>query len=169
MGGKPRFAVTPHTMLDVSQPIEDHMVSKNLRNTFILLVPIGIIHCLEQWLFGFNEAFAVVKAYFLSLQVHFDPPEKAFMIVAVFLFVSWYLTTYILLRGGKGQYGVLIFFGVLSFSEIHHIFSALREGKYIAGTGTGVVFAAYGLFLIYKTIAEMRISKLGLANRVPRD
>ena len=132
------------------------MVSSRLRNLFLLAVPVGLVHCLEQWLFGFNEAFAVVKSYFLPLQNLFVPPEKAFLVLAAFLFVAWFLTTYFLLRGGKYQHGVLIFFGALFISEIHHLFGSISQGKYIAGTGTGVLFAAFGLLLVFWTIKEMR-------------
>ena len=132
------------------------MVSSRLRNLFLLAVPVGLVHCLEQWLFGFNEAFAVVKSYFLTLQNLFVPPEKAFLVLAAFLFVAWVLTTYFVLRGGKYQHGVLIFFGALFISEIHHLFGSISQGKYIAGTGTGVLFAAFGLLLVFWTIKEMR-------------
>ncbi len=132
------------------------MVSSRLRNLFLLAVPVGLVHVLEQWLFGFSEAFTVVKSYFLPLQNLFVQPEKAFLVLATFIMVAWFLTTYFLLRGGKYQYRVLIFFGALFISEIHHLFASISQAKYLAGTGTGVLFAAFGLLLVVRTIKEMR-------------
>ena len=55
---------------------------------------------LEQWFFGFEQAFELVRPIITAIQSPFDPPEKAILFVMTIFMMLWFITTYLLLRGG---------------------------------------------------------------------
>ena len=133
--------------------------NKKLQTLFIIAPILGVLHMLEQWFFGLSQAFGDVKMLFNNLTTFFETIDKAIVfLVTVFVFL-WLMTTYLLLRGGKWQPIVVIFFSIIFISEIHHPLRAFLTMSYYPGSITGLIFFFLGIMLLKESIKIIRGDK----------
>ena len=118
-----------------------------------LLIP---LHVAEQWFFGFEQAFADVKAAFGVFQRLFHNPDKAVLVTVGVLATLWAATLAAAFRGGKARYAAAGVFGAALIPEAHHPVRALLSGGYYSGTVTGLALFGVGIFLLVQSLREFR-------------
>lgn len=107
---------------------------------------------IEQWFFGLSQAFGDVKRLFDNLVSLFENQDKAVVFLVTIFGFLWLMTTYLLIIGGKWQLIVVIFFGLIFISEIHHLLRALVAMAYYPGTVTGFLMFILGLVLVKESL-----------------
>ena len=132
------------------------MNKKKLQNLFLLAISLMLLHVIEQWLFGFETAFADVEKIFVSFQGLFDNPDKAFLVLIATFSIVWMATIWFLLCGGRWQAMAPALFGVIFLLEIHHPIRALTAGGYYPGTRTGVLMFLLGIVLFKDAVTILR-------------
>ncbi|PCI19061.1 hypothetical protein COB64_04335 [Candidatus Wolfebacteria bacterium] len=128
------------------------MTTPKLQNLFLIAIALGLLHVLEQLLYGFEVAFAGVQEGFINLQSLFDNPDKAFLVVATILLVLWMTTIYSLLRGGKWRGVAPLVFGLIYLSEIHHLINTIEIQAYFPGMITGILMFLLGIIFFKESI-----------------
>lgn len=132
------------------------MVSNKLRRLFLLLPLTGLIHIAEQWLYGFEIAFADVATMVRALQAHFANPNKAFLFLIAVFMLAWLVTLWAAWRPDRWAYTGLFFFGIFYLTEIHHLLRTVIGGFYYPGTATGILMVVAGSLVLWKGTTEVR-------------
>ena len=129
------------------------MLSKKLKLILLLTLVLIYLHGLEEFLSGFpfNDPWMV---FFGNL---FETKTQVFY--WAFHIMWWILVPVgiILLMGGKKLiYILLMLFGVIYVTELHHVIKSISAGHYYPGMITGLMYPILGFFYWKELIKNWR-------------
>ena len=127
------------------------MISKRLKNIFVISIPIFIAHGLEEY---FTEFFNVDK---ISRFV-FSPLETMPVLQANFLLFQimlWlvFVVFALLISSEKWRLRLMIIPGLIYIFELHHLWKALMSWGYYPGLITAFIFPIIG-FLFWRELLK---------------
>ncbi len=114
------------------------MISPRLKNIFALLIPIFIIHGLEEYFTGLYN----VDSFYQS----FSNPKTVFVIVVLILANISVIISYLLIRKNKYVLILSLLLGILLLYELTHIYRAIMIGGYYPGLITAIPILILGIF-----------------------
>lgn len=115
------------------------MISKKLKNLFLISIPIFIAHGLEEY---FTNFYTFDPVLFKHLG---DTTKELFIIAQVGLIVLALIIYYFLLNRKPG-FMISILWGVLLILEFEHLYRAISLGGYTPGLITGLLFIPLNFF-----------------------
>lgn len=125
------------------------MISKKLRNLFLISIPLFVAHGIEEYLTRFYDIYPLLNFSWTENIFQSIPQATFFM----FQTMWWLLiiVIYILLRRDKGTIYLMTFVGLVYIYEITHILSAVIVQSYTPGFTTGLLFP-FMAFLYWKEL-----------------
>jgi len=127
-------------------PFRDYSISNTLKNLFLVLVVLFILHGVEEYLTGFYKVDLFFMQFFSFFEV-MPWPQAAFLlfqalwwlilvIVSLFVFVE------------KWSYYAIAIIGLIALVEIHHVYKALAHMTYYPGLFTSLLIVVVGIFFL---------------------
>lgn len=114
------------------------MISSRLKNIFALLIPVFIVHGLEEYFTGLYN----VDSFYQS----FSNPKAVFVIIVLILANTSLVVSYLLIRKNKWLLGLSFLLGILLIYELSHLYRAVMVGGYYPGLYTALLFPIIGYF-----------------------
>lgn len=122
-----------------------------------MTIVVALLHFVEQWFFGFEDAFAEVVSQVNWIGQFFDPWQKGVLAMAAVAFITFLCAIYFSLKGSRYAYYATIIVGAFfSLSEIHHLTSSIQKGSYLVGTATGIGLVIMGILLVTFSIKGLQ-------------
>ena len=118
------------------------MITKRIVNIFLLSILAFYLHGLEEVLTGFYHVDPTIQ----WLAGQFNSVDQA--VYYMFHFWWWMILpiAFLLLKGGKWVYPVLVFYGLVLFFESYHVMRALVDWHYFPGMITAFAIPVIGVF-----------------------
>ena len=131
------------------------MISKRLKNIFLLSLLLIYSHGVEEIIGGFQhfDSFMVFGAKYFG-----TTPEVFYWISHL---VFWILlpTLFLLFRNRRIGLVLISMFGLIFFIEIHHIIKGITANRYYPGMTTALFYPVIGFFFWKELIKNWRTVK----------
>ena len=120
------------------------MISEKLKTLFLISIPVFILHGIEEYTTRFYDIYPLLNFRWTE-NVFNSIPQATFL---TFQIMWWLLlaVTYLLLKGGKPQFFIMVLVGVIYIYECTHILSAIILQGYTPGLTIGLLFPVVGFF-----------------------
>jgi len=118
------------------------MITQRLKNIFLLLIPIFIVHGLEEYFTDFYHIDPSIQAVFGRFGFSLSSTFLVFQIVLWLLLI----VGFILLRKYILYKTISMIMGGLLVFELWHIYKAIMVGGYYPGLYTALLFPIVGYF-----------------------
>lgn len=127
------------------------MVSKKLKNIFLVSIPVFIAHSLEEYFTNFYNIDLISKfvfGYFEKMSIY----QATFLLFQIMIWLLL-IISYLLINNEKWQLRLMIIPGLIYIFELHHIIKSLIIWNYYPGLITSLLFPIIG-FLFWKELLQ---------------
>ena len=114
-----------------------------------LVVPLFILHLLEEVATGFYTTDASIRAISLTLDL---PLVTTYLLTQIIAFIFFGILLVLVLKKKIIPFFLVLVLNVILLYEFSHTFAALRAGEYVSGFVTGTLLGVLGLGLAYTLI-----------------
>lgn len=117
------------------------MISKKLKNLFLLSLALVAAHGAEEVATGF-----LYKDSFISYFANLGNKSEVFYWVFHIMWWLMLVVAYLLIRGGRWALIPLTLFGVVYVVEVHHVIKGFFVESYYPGMLTALLYPLIGFF-----------------------
>lgn len=126
-------------------------MTKRLQQLFLILIPLFILHGLEEVFTGFYSIDSQVEFWFGNLNL-LPTPQATFILFQIMIWLML-IVSYLLLLGPKWQLRLMFIPGIIFVYELHHLYKAIDVGGYYPGLITAIPLYLVG-FLFWKELIK---------------
>ena len=122
----------------------DVVISKKLKNLFLIGIILWIIHGIEELATGFYNIDSHVLFVF-SFVKNMTPMASIFLTFQIMFWLAL-IVSYFMIKSPKWQLRMMIVPGIIMVYELHHFYKAIIVGGYYPGLISALAFPIIGFF-----------------------
>ena len=131
------------------------MITKKLKNIFLLSIALFIAHGTEEIWNGFYNIDSHSKFLFNALNL-LPTPQATFTLFQIMLWLLL-IVSYLLILGPKWQLRLMVIPGLIFIYELHHLYKAISVGGYYPGLITAIPLYIIGFFFWKELIKNYKL------------
>ena len=145
------FMLKDGAQIRIRKKIFNYMISKKLKNIFLVSIPVFIAHGLEEYFNNFYNKDPIFKFLFKPFEI-MSVPQATFLLLQIMLWLLL-IISFLLIASEKWQLRLMIILGLIYIFELHHFLEALIHGGYYPGVITAIAFPIIG-FAFWKELLK---------------